>query len=266
MSLLKREPRGYFVKDKIRAKDYMGIKKYSEKIRKLAGKAVNRYGMISSGDRVAAALSGGKDSYAMLESLAVRRKYIPIHYDILAVHVEVENVPYRVNLDFMKSFCDELNVSLISRKITIDFKEREKSTCFVCSWHRRKELFGIAAEHKCNRLAFGHHMDDIIETLLMNMVFNGSISTMPPKISMFGGEFDIIRPLALVTERELARYGRIRGIPDPVQACQFGASSRRSDMKRIISEMEKLYRKARRNIYHSMMNIREEYLPRESEE
>lgn len=231
-------------------------------MQKTVGRAINRYGLIQANDRIAVGLSGGKDSIVLLESLAVRRKWIPIHYDICAVHIEVRNITRALDRDYYANFCRELGVSFETRSIEVDLTRDPGTTvCFVCAWHRRKELFHAAKELGCGRLALGHHMDDALETLLLNMTYNGTMSSMPPKLSMFGGEFDIIRPLILLHEKEIERYARIREFPVERSTCPYGNATRRADMKRIVGELSKLNGKAKNNLFAAMSNIHREYLP-----
>lgn len=235
--------------------------KYCETVRKTVGKAVNRYGLINGGDRVAVALSGGKDSFVLLETLADRRRFIPVHYDVLAVHVKIENIPYEMDRDFFESLCAKLEVPFQYRTMRVPVEGEELSPCFLCSWHRRKELFRFAAEERCNRIAFGHHMDDSIETLVLNMVYQGSISTMPPKLSMFKGEFDIIRPLMLLSDYEVARYAKIRGFPGQKADCPYGADSKREEIRTLLKQVYRMHRGAKKNLFRSMQNVQREYLP-----
>ncbi|HOD15877.1 MAG TPA: ATP-binding protein [Spirochaetota bacterium] len=236
--------------------------RYLLRVQKTVGRAVNRYGLIQANDRIAVGVSGGKDSIVLLESLAVRRKWIPIHYDICAVHIEVKSITRAIDRDYYENFCRELGVSFETRGIEVDLtRDPDKTVCFVCAWHRRKELFHAVKELGCNRLALGHHMDDALETLLLNMTYNGTMSSMPPKLSMFGGEFDIIRPLILLHEKEIERYARIRGFPVERSQCPYGSTTRRADMKRIVGELSKMNRKAKNNLYAAMSNIHREHLP-----
>ncbi|MCP4136303.1 MAG: tRNA 2-thiocytidine(32) synthetase TtcA [bacterium] len=238
-----------------------------KKTRKIVGKAINKYNLIEAGDRVAIALSGGKDSLVLLETLAERRKYIPIDYDLLAVHIDITSVPYAVDRDFLTAFCDGLGVPFYFEKIEAHIidPENEQSTCFLCSRKRRNELFKFCNTHNCNKLAFGHHMDDAIETLLMNMTFQGSISTMPPELSLFNGDLRIIRPLILLAEKEVKRYMDIRGLPLPKKECPYSDTTKRHAMKGIVSELEGFYQGARKNIYKAMSNVQSDYLPPQTE-
>jgi tRNA(Ile)-lysidine synthase TilS/MesJ len=226
------------------------------------GKAINTYGLAGEGDRIAVGFSGGKDSRVLLEALSSRRKRLPIHYDVLAVHVKVNQLSYALDRDRAEEFCRGLGVPLYIMEIDLEFDFPSLETpCHSCARRRRKALFGFMKEQGCTRLALGHHMDDIIETLLMNMAFQANISTMPPKLPLFGGEFDIIRPLALLTADEVERYASIRGLSSITTECPHADATRREDMRRIISDMERLYVNAKHNLFYSMSNIRKEYLP-----
>jgi len=235
---------------------------YFLRIEKSVGRAINTYSLIKENDRVAVALSGGKDSLVMLETVSNRRKRLPVKYDVTAVHVHVKNIGYETDLNFINRFCEELNVPLHIIETEADLeRDKNKTTCFICSWLRRKELFDFVKREKCSKLAFGHHRDDAIETLLMNMISNSSLSSMPPSLSMFGGEFDLIRPLILLGEEEIRVYAQLRNYPPQVKICPHGDDTRRADAKRLLVEMEKIDKNARQNIYSAMSNLHSEYLP-----
>lgn len=241
-------------------KDSAGI--YFSKIEKAVGRAINRYSLIKENDRVAVALSGGKDSLVLLETVAGRRRRLPVSYEVTAVHVHVKNIGYETDLDFLKKFCYGLGVPLEIIEAEADL-ERDKtcSVCFICSWIRRKELFNFVGRNRCNKLAFGHHRDDAIETLLMNMISNSSISSMPPSLPMFGGEFELIRPLILLGEDEIIKYAGLKEFPPQIRRCPHGDDTRRADAKRLLVEMERIDKNARKNIYSAMSNIHRGYLP-----
>ena len=236
--------------------------RYLHRVQKTVGRAVNRYGLIAANDRITVGVSGGKDSIVLLEALALRRRWIPIHYDICAVHISVKDITRPIDRRYYEDFCGGLGIPFEIRAIEVDLtRDPGKTVCFVCAWHRRKELFHAVKELGCNRLALGHHMDDALETLFLNMTYNSSISSMPPRLSMFGGEFDIIRPLILLHEKEIERYARIRAFPVERSQCPHGDRTRRADMKRIIGELSKISRKAKNSLFAAMSNIHQEYLP-----
>lgn len=239
-------------------------KHFLKRVQKTVGRAINRYGMIQAGDRIVVGISGGKDSAVLLETLSLRRRWIPIHYELIAVHIHVEGITPLIELDSYQELCSQMGIPFHFRTIAIDRnRDPDKSICFVCSWHRRKELFLTAKELGCRRLALGHHMDDAIETLFMNMAFHATISSMPPRLSMFGGELEIIRPLILLTEQEVERYARIRGFPLSKTQCPYGDQSRRDEIKSLIKALCRGNRRTKMNLYASMSHINREYLPSE---
>ena len=261
--------------------------KYFLEIEKTVGRAINDYSLIKENDKVLVALSGGKDSLVMLDTISNRRKRLPIKYELLAVHVHVKNIGYKIDFEFIKDFCNEHNTPLhileaeavLEGDKTTPSASRpprpprpsgtppnegnggELTPCFICSRLRRKLLFDFMKETGCNKLALGHHRDDAVETLLMNMMFNSSISSIPPTLSMFAGEFDIIRPLILLGEDEIKKYAELKKFPPELKTCPYSETTNRFTIKGILNEMEKINKKARQNIYAAMSNIHEEYLP-----
>ncbi|HBL77441.1 MAG TPA: tRNA 2-thiocytidine(32) synthetase TtcA [Prolixibacteraceae bacterium] len=166
------------------------------KIHHRVGKAIHEYQLISEGDTIAIGLSGGKDSLSLLDILSGRIKYSGVNFQLAAIHVNITSIPYLVDIGYLKQFCEEREVPFYL--IEADLPETEndrRNTCFVCSWNRRKILFREIQKMGFSKLALGHHKDDAVETLLMNMAFQGSISSMPPKLKLFGEKIEIIRPL-----------------------------------------------------------------------
>ncbi|MCT4615519.1 MAG: tRNA 2-thiocytidine biosynthesis TtcA family protein [Marinifilaceae bacterium] len=239
---------------------------YLKKINGKCGKAITEYKLIQPNDRILIGVSGGKDSLIMLENLAIMNQNARFDYKLFAIHINVSNVPYEIDKEYIKSLCDRYGIEFIFRTIDVDFDNKKhnkkvKSNCFVCSWNRRTELFKIAKEFDCNKIALGHHMDDIVETLLMNMAFQGSISTMPPLLCMDKSDLEIIRPMCLITEAEMIKYLEIRKFVLQKKNCPFEEESKRKEMKKILKQFEDLYPFARNNFYKSMNNIMPEYLP-----
>ena len=172
--------------------------------RKRVGKAIYEYELIKENDSVLIAVSGGKDSLFLLESLALQRKNIPFKFDLKAIHIEINDKPYEIDKLFLEKLCDKYNIPLYFKSIEVgDLSKSKKGPCFTCSWNRRKALFNAVKEYGCNKLALGHHMEDAIETLLLNMSHHGNISSIPPELEMFKGEFVIIRPLILLEEEKI---------------------------------------------------------------
>jgi len=218
--------------------------------------------LIEDGDHVLVGLSGGKDSMILLQVLVERQNAVPFNFKISAAHVAAEEIGYQIDREKLASFCDNLGIPLHYRTIEPDLeKDPSKAACFICSWHRRKVLFLLTKELMCNKLALGHHMDDVLETLFMNMVHHGEFSTMPPKLNMFDGKINLIRPLTLLQENELKKYARIRGLEETGIPCPFKDETRRKEMKKLVSEMARMHKRGRINLFRSMGNILEDYLP-----
>jgi len=232
------------------------------RIQRKTGKAVEKYDMLHEGDRLLCGLSGGKDSLVMLHSLHNISRNFPYRFGMEAVYVNVDNVGYEANIPFLTDFCASLGIPFHVANAHVNFEtDKRKQPCFLCSWNRRKTMFSLARELKCNKIAFGHHKDDIVETLLLNMTFQGSVSTMPPKLSIFNGEMQIIRPLALVTEEESRRYAEICNFILEKEKCPYDNATKRKAMRELLNNLEKLYPQAKNNIFNSLSNIQEEYLP-----
>ena len=234
------------------------FRKVEEKVKK----AIFEYGLIVDGDRILIGLSGGKDSLALVDLLGRRSKIFRPRFEVIVTHIVMSNIPYRSDIDYLKSRADEHGLSFFVHETSFDAStDTRKSPCFLCSWNRRKALFTVAKEQGCNKIALGHHMDDILETLLMNITFQGAFSTMPPKLVMRKFEMTIIRPMCLVHEADLIEMARIRGFRKQIKDCPYESLSNRSNMKDVLYSLEKMNPEARYSLWRSMTNIQEELLP-----
>jgi tRNA 2-thiocytidine biosynthesis protein TtcA len=235
-----------------------------KKVEGKVNKALYSFGLVQDGDKILVGISGGKDSYALLDLLVSRRKVLPFNYTIEACHVVATDLAYTANTNYMEEYCSTNDIPLYIKEITIEYNPNQrKPICFICSWKRRKALFSLAKELKCNKLALGHHLDDAIETLLLNMVNNSSISSIPPMLSMFNGYLFAIRPLILLTNKELTLYAAHKKFPDEITVCPYHKDSQRDSIRKLIDQMEILNRSARKNIFQSMGNIFDEYLAKQ---
>lgn len=226
------------------------------------GKAIYDYGLIEDGDKILVGVSGGKDSLALLEVLALRARDPKQHYTVMAAHIAVENVAYEVDGEYIREFCDRLGVELVQRTIRTAVNEgSDKPVCFVCSWNRRKALFEIAKEHACNKLALGHHRDDAVESLLMSMMFNGMMASMPPKLELFDHTFTLIRPFIYLTNEETLQYAAFRDFKKQKKNCPYERATNRNAVAELIRQMEALSPHVRGNLFAAMKNIQKEYLP-----
>ena len=225
-------------------------------------KGVVKYHLLEDDDKILVGLSGGKDSLALLELLAKRSRILKPKFSVVAVHVSMSNIPYQADLDYLRSYAEDLGVKFIHYETSFDpSTDTRKSPCFLCSWNRRKALFTVAKEEECNKIALGHHMDDILETLLMNITFQGAFSTMPPKLMMKKFDMTIIRPMCLVHESDLEEMAAMRGFRKQIKNCPYETQSNRTDMKGVLKQLETLNPEARYSLWGSMTNVQEELLP-----
>ncbi len=245
-----------------RSKEEIALIKQRTKLTRLFHKACSEYGLIEDGDRILVGLSGGKDSLALVELLGERAKiYVP-RFKVYAVHISVENIGYESDTDYLREFCSSHQVEFMHYRTSFDEREgQKKSHCFLCSWYRRKALFEVAQALGCGKIALGHHQDDIIETLLMNLIFQGSFSTISPNLQMEKFPIRMIRPLCLIEEKEIAQYAEMRGYKKQVKLCPFEKESSRSDVKALVNALERLNPHVRDSIWGAMSNIKEGYLP-----
>jgi tRNA 2-thiocytidine biosynthesis protein TtcA len=218
----------------------------------LCGKAMHGWKMVQDGDRVLLGLSGGKDSLSLLWLLAERRRRIPIDFTIVAAHIEMG---YQVvDHGALRALCDELEVEF--HLLETDFgprahtsENREKSPCFFCAMHRRRELFQLAGKLKCPKLALAHHQDDLIETFLMNAFWAGSLSTMLPVQPFFEGKITVIRPLALIDADYTRRFSRQKGLPVQPPCCPSASTGKRARVRGVLDNLIRENKKVRPNLW-----------------
>ncbi|RZT96545.1 tRNA(Ile)-lysidine synthetase-like protein [Ancylomarina subtilis] len=235
---------------------------FQRKVAKRMGKAISDFELIEDGDRIMVGVSGGKDSLALLELLALRRKFKKQNFEVIAVHINVLELPYQVDKDFLDEFCRKLDVPMVYRDINVDFERpSKKPACFRCSWHRRTTLFKMTDELKCNKLALGHHMDDALETLLMNMMYQGAVCSMPAKLSMFQGNIILIRPLIYLRNEEMREYSRISNFVLEKERCPHEDVTKRKETNKLIDRLAGDDERIRTNLFRSMSNVQTEYLP-----
>jgi tRNA 2-thiocytidine biosynthesis protein TtcA len=236
---------------------YLHLKKWLEK-------AVMDYGMIEEGDRVLVGVSGGKDSFVLLDLLDSPMIFVP-KFTLMAVNIDPGFDDDFETYKSLEAYLQGNGYEYILEKS--DFGPlshsayNRKNPCFLCSRLRRKRIFEIAGEHGFNKIAFAHHRDDIIETLLINMFYGREISTMMPNQSIFGGKMNIIRPLSYIREDLVKKYAAERAFPVSESRCPTGKSSRRSYIKDLLNTLEKDNRKIRDNLFRSMSHVKTDYLP-----
>jgi tRNA 2-thiocytidine biosynthesis protein TtcA len=228
-------------------------------ISKRVGKAIIDYGMLCAGDKIAVAVSGGKDSLTLLRLLLDRKQFVPIPYTLCAVHIDL-GYP-RSCAKKLERYFKKLKVAYRIVKVDALKKTKRKDiTCFWCSWNRRKALFETAAKIGATKVALGHHKDDIIETTLLNLFFQGEFSTMVPKQKLFGGKITLIRPLAYVEEYMIKRFAREEKIPHETCLCPNSATSNRTRVAKMIQELKRVCPEVKTNIFRSLKRVKKDYL------
>jgi len=228
-------------------------------ISKSMGKAIMDYQMIAANDKILVAVSGGKDSLTLLHVLNDRRKFVPVKYDLVAVHVDM-GYPCQ-HPKILAEYFKKMNLDYRIEKIDIlKGKSRKEISCFWCSWNRRKALFETAVRLGCTKVALGHHMDDIVETVLLNLFFQGEISAMCPKQELFKGKITIIRPLAYVEEDLIRKFAKDLDFPHHKCACPNSLTSQRTKVEQILKDLQKISPDIKKNIFRSVKRIKHDYL------
>lgn len=234
--------------------------KLQKRLRHQLGNAVMDYKMIEEGDRIMVCLSGGKDSYTMLDLLLVLQKHAPISFEIMAVNLDQKQpgFPEHVLPEYLESIGINYHIieqdthSIVTSKI-----EAGNTMCSLCSRLRRGSLYTYAKENGFNKIALGHHRDDIVETLFMNMFFGGTMKAMPPKLRSDDADNIVIRPLSYCSEADIQAYSDIKGFPIiPCNLCGSQEGLQRQEVKKLLQEWELKAPGRIENIFRSTKNIR----------
>ena len=220
------------------------------------------YRLLQDDDHVLIGLSGGKDSLLLTELLAKRTKIDHPRFRVEAVHVRMENIQYETSTDYLQQFCDNLGVPL--HIVTTSFSStapsatepqqhtKPKPPCFLCSWQRRKQLFNLAQELGCNKIALGHHRDDILHTALMNLTFQGRFDAMPARLKMRKMPLTIIRPLCLIDEADISRYAELAHYEKQVKHCPHEHETNRTAVSSLFDAMQQLNPEARFSLWRAL--------------
>ena len=233
--------------------------KLEKRLCRQVGQAIADFNMIEAGDRVMVCLSGGKDSYGLLDILLKLQKRAPVPFELVAVnldqkqpgfpaevlpaYLESQGVPFRIET--------QDTYSIVKAKIP-----EGKTTCSLCSRLRRGILYSVARRLKCNKIALGHHRDDMLQTLLLNMFFGGKLKGMPPKLVSDNGEFIVIRPLAYVPEHDLVRWAEHRAFPIiPCNLCGSQENLQRQLIGDMLRDWQKKYPGRIENMFTAMQNV-----------
>ncbi|AZZ91565.1 tRNA 2-thiocytidine(32) synthetase TtcA [Hahella sp. KA22] len=240
-------------------RDRLELNKLRKLLRREVGRAIADFNMIEDGDKVMCCLSGGKDSYAMLDILLNLKKHAPISFEVIAVNLDQKQpgFPEHVLPEYLSSLGVEYHVierdtySIVKDKIP-----EGKTTCGLCSRLRRGILYDFAVEHKCTKIALGHHRDDIMETLFLNMFYGGKMRAMPPKLKSDDGRNIVIRPLAYCREKDIERYAGLREFPIiPCNLCGSQENLQRQNIKMMLQDWDKRFPGRLENMFRAVQNV-----------
>ncbi len=240
-------------------KEKTEFNKLQKRLRRNAGNAIVDYNMIEEGDKVMVCLSGGKDSYAMLDILMNLQQSAPIDFELVAVNLDQKQPGFPEHV--LPEFLDGLGIPYyILEKDTYSVVKavvpEGKTTCGLCSRLRRGTLYGFAQDIGATKIALGHHRDDIVETLFLNMFFGGTLKAMPPKLLSDDRKNVVIRPLAYCREKDLVRYADYKAFPIiPCNLCGSQENLQRVQVKKMLADWEREYPGRTETIFRSIANI-----------
>jgi len=234
----------------------------ARQINKSIGQAIHQYNMISHNDKIAIAVSGGYDSLTLLWFLIKRLPRIPIQYKLVCIHVDpgFDGGYSKLLQQYVQSLDIEIQIEYTDIGPIAHGAENRENPCFLCSRLRRKHIFDIAEHFACNKVALGHNKDDLIETLMINMLYAGEISCMKPMQSFFNGKLSLIRPLAYTDSDMIRKFANNFQLPQFINPCPSAQNSRRSDVRNMLAALYQKNKKIRGNLFRAMHNVRADYL------
>ncbi len=245
-------------------KQQVNFNKLHKRLRRNVGRAIQDFNLIEDGDRVMVCLSGGKDSFALLDILRQLQARAPVRFELVAVNLDQKQpgFPEQVLPDYLRGLgipfhiIEQDTYGVVKRVIP-----EGKTTCGLCSRLRRGILYTFAAEHGMTKIALGHHRDDILETLFLNLFHGGKLKAMPPKLLSDDGRNVVIRPLAYCRERDLAAYAEIRQFPIiPCNLCSSQPNLQRQAIKALLRQWEKQFPGRVENIFAALQNVAPSHL------
>lgn len=235
------------------------------KIKNAVGRAIADYSLIEAGDRIAVGVSGGKDSYSLLHILDELRRRAPIKYELFAITIDSGYPGFRS--DVIVKHLEENNFHYHLEKsnhfdIIKEKRRPDSSYCSICARLKRGSLYTLAKQFGCNKLALGHHLDDFIETLLLNQFFVGSLKAMAPSMLADNGETTVIRPLVYVEEKEIIQFSRENSFPVVCCCCPVcgTADMQRKKMKQLLTDLQKSIPHVKRSLLRALANVQPRHL------
>lgn len=245
--------------DALDAKHRTRFNKLQKKLRRETGRAIADFNMIGEGDKIMVCLSGGKDSYTMLEILRNLQHSAPVNFELVAVNLDQKQpgFPEHVLPEYLEKegvayhILEKDTYSIVKEKVP-----EGKTTCGLCSRLRRGSLYGFAEEIGANKIALGHHRDDIVETLFLNMFFGGKMKAMPPKLRSDDNKHIVIRPLAYCREKDIIRFAEYKRFPIiPCNLCGSQENLQRQNIKVMLNEWDREYPGRIENIFSALQNL-----------
>lgn len=215
-----------------------------QKLLSLTRKAISDYGMIQDGDKIAVGLSGGKDSMALLAILAAYKKFSPEKFDLVAINIDLGLNTNKAEVEATRAYCQSVGVEFVvehTQIYDIILERGEKSPCSLCSKMRRGALNSIAKQYECNKLALGHHADDVLETFFLSLIYEGRISTFMPISHMDRSNITLIRPFIYVEEKYLSGLARRYNLPIIHNPCPQDKNTKREDIKKLVESLDDRY-------------------------
>ncbi len=215
-----------------------------QKLLSLTRKAISDYGMIQDGDKIAVGLSGGKDSMALLAILAAYKKFSPEKFDLVAINIDLGLNTDKAEVEATRAYCQSVGVEFVvehTQIYDIILERGEKSPCSLCSKMRRGALNSIAKQYGCNKLALGHHADDVLETFFLSLIYEGRISTFMPISHMDRSNITLIRPFIYVEEKYLSGLARRYNLPIIHNPCPQDKNTKREDIKKLVESLDDRY-------------------------
>ena len=235
------------------------LNQLSKKLKNAVAKAMDEFSMIEKGDKIMVCLSGGKDSYTMLDMMIHFQKYGNIQFEILAVNMDQKQPDYPEHIlpDYLSKL--EVNFKIVEKdtySIVKDKIPEGKTMCSLCSRLRRGTIYDFARDNHCNKIALGHHREDLLETFFLNLFFSGKMETMPPKYKIDKGDLVVIRPLSFCKENEILDYSIEREFPIiPCNLCGSQTNMQRQIVKEMLNNWEKKYPNRKAIIFNALKNI-----------
>lgn len=219
--------------------------------------ACEQYGLLADGDKVLIGLSGGKDSLLLVELLGAQAKIYKPRIEVVAIHVRVAERNYQSDLTYLEQFCATHGVRLEVCDTQIvpqetENEKKEKNPCFLCAWYRRKLLLDKAQEWGCNKIALGHHRDDVLQTMLMNLIYEGRCSSIPPILPLDKMPISMIRPLWKIDERDIVHYAAMQHYQKQLHLCPFEKETSRNKAAELLAQLEQMNPEVRASLIHAL--------------